>query len=401
MEAGEAAASPALLSQDLTVGPPAHSAPGSGAIPRFRVLDGLRIFAALAVVIYHFTARENSAWGIPVGEVFPEFSRLSFFGAFGVQLFFVISGFVILLSAWGRSVGDFTASRIGRLFPAYWAGVILTSALLILLWPDGKDITATQSIVNLTMLQEPLGVGHVDGVYWTLWVELKFYILMGIFIWLGINQARILLVCALWPTAAVISEMTDSRLFAEMLMPEYAPFFAGGMLLFLMFREGATIPCWLLLGINVVLASQQTATGHFLSMQAATGTSFPAYVSWLAVASLFGLVAIATLTKVNRISLTGLSIAGALTFPLYLIHEHWGWWFISLLSPVLPHKVVLVTAITLCLAMAWAIWRVVELPLGPRLRRSVKEGLLRLLSASQGAPSAKTPSTHVSGPNLT
>jgi peptidoglycan/LPS O-acetylase OafA/YrhL len=126
--------------------------------PRFRLLDGLRIFAALAVVLYHFAARENPYWGRPVLEVFPDFAPVAAFGALGVQLFFIISGFVILMSASGRSIGDYVASRAGRLLPGYWAGVLLTGGLLLVVWPEAAEVSTTQVLANLTMLQAPLGV---------------------------------------------------------------------------------------------------------------------------------------------------------------------------------------------------------------------------------------------------
>jgi len=344
-------------------------------MPRFRLLDGLRLLAALSVVLYHFTAFRTSAWGIPVSQVFPNFSGVTAFGAFGVQLFFIISGFVILLSAWGRSVGEFTASRVGRLFPGYWVGVALTSLLLLVVRPSGVDITITQSLVNLTMLQDPLGVDHIDGVYWTLWAELKFYLIMGVLIAVGITRNRIIAVCALWPVIAALAERSDSKLLIHLLMPEYAPLFAGGMILFLIFSQGSSVFYWILLGMNFIIAADQASNGHFQAIQKYTGYTFPDYACWIAVGIAFLAVGAATLTRLNRISWASLSTAGALTFPLYLVHEQWGWWYISLMSPILPHKIVLAAAISLCLVMALLIWQFVEKPYGPRLRRAIQSGL--------------------------
>lgn len=101
----------------------------SSSQPRFFLLDLLRLGAALAVVAYHWTARSHRYWGRPPTEEFQFVSKLSGYGALGVQLFFIISGFVILMSAQGRSVGQFVASRVARLFPAYWVAVLATAAL--------------------------------------------------------------------------------------------------------------------------------------------------------------------------------------------------------------------------------------------------------------------------------
>jgi peptidoglycan/LPS O-acetylase OafA/YrhL len=97
---------------------------------RFRVLDGLRFVAAVSVVVFHFTARAHDDWGTSVDRAFPTLSQYAAYGTLGVEFFFIISGFVILMTAWDRSLPDYTASRIGRLFPAYWAGVALSTLLL-------------------------------------------------------------------------------------------------------------------------------------------------------------------------------------------------------------------------------------------------------------------------------
>lgn len=346
--------------------------------PRFRLLDGLRIFAALAVVLYHFTARENPYWGRPVLDVFPDFAPVAAFGALGVQLFFIISGFVILMSASGRSIGDYVASRAGRLLPGYWAGVLLTGGLLLVVWPEAEDISITQVLANLTMLQTPLGVEHVDGVYWTLWVELKFYVLISFFMMLGITKLRILTVSMLWPVVAAMAETADSDLLSEILMPDYAPLFAGGMLLFVLLDNRRNLVCWFGILINVALAAQQTQTGQFKRMEDITGLSFPSMACWIVVVACFAVVAAATLTRLSRLSWTGLSFAGALTYPLYLIHEYVGWWVIHLIQDALPPGITLLLAVEVCFGVAWAIWKFIEVPLGPLIRRNVSSGITSL-----------------------
>src|SRR4051812_7601302 len=78
--------------------------------PRLAVLDGLRLIAALMVAMYHFSGFEpgvNPAWGSTPAETFPGLYHLSSYGWMGVELFFMISGFVICMSSWGRTLGGF------------------------------------------------------------------------------------------------------------------------------------------------------------------------------------------------------------------------------------------------------------------------------------------------------
>ncbi len=72
---------------------------------------------------------------------------------------------------------DFVVSRFSRLYPAYWGGaILLTPSVTHAIGPcPGKTVGWDVLLVNVTMVQGFFGVAHVDGVYWTLEVELLFY----------------------------------------------------------------------------------------------------------------------------------------------------------------------------------------------------------------------------------
>ena len=186
--------------------------------------------------------------------MWPGVGALTQYGYLGVNMFFVISGFVILMTAWGRTVETFAISRVTRLFPAYWVSVALTAVLLLALWPQGKQIEAWQAFTNLTMLQSAYDVPHVDGVYWTLWTELRFYLLMGLFVLVGITRRRIVAVCALWPVLGEVASRTNQDLVGTLLVHDYAPYFAAGMMLYLIYRDGHSWLSWGLVAWNWCLA---------------------------------------------------------------------------------------------------------------------------------------------------
>src|SRR5690606_40041197 len=116
----------------------------------------------------------------------------------GVDLFFLISGFVVLMSSWGRTPRAFAVSRLARLYPAYWLAVALTALVTVTLGRDMFEVSPFQVLVNLTMFQSVIDVPNVDVVYWTLWAEMRFYFLILAFAWLGMTRGRVMVLLWGW-----------------------------------------------------------------------------------------------------------------------------------------------------------------------------------------------------------
>jgi peptidoglycan/LPS O-acetylase OafA/YrhL len=378
--------------------PKAAAGTGSARRSRLSALDGLRFFAAIAVVGYHYTAHGSSNWGPQSSVVFPTLSQVTAYGALGPKLFFVISGFVILMTAWGRDIPGYVASRISRLFPAYWAAVASTTFLLFVLWPEKRGITPLDALVNLTMVQKAFSVPHVDGVYWTLWVELRFYLLIGLFALVGITRQRVLAFAVLWPVLAKLAMRSDATLLHTMLITEYAPLFAGGMLLFLIYKEGHSFLPWLLVGMNAILAVQSLLAVQVSSLTEDTGVAVSALLVAVLLVGCFAAVAVVTMTPVARLDWKWLTTLGALTYPLYLVHEYWGWWVINRLHEAVGPYVALLAAVAFSMALACAILYGVERRFAGRLRRAVLASIVPApredVATPPHPPAAHTPAVH-------
>ncbi len=377
------------------------------AAPRLRTLDGLRFLAAAGVLLYHFTARWSTAWGTEPVERFPVLGQVTTYFALAPELFFVISGFVILWTAWGRSVPGVVASRLARLLPSYWTALVLTSVLLLWLWPDGKDITLGQVAVNATLLQEAFGVRHVDGVYWTLWAELRFYLVVVVLVALGITRRRVIAFAALWPVVGALADLAGVDWLATLLVSRYAPLFAGGMLLYLIHRDGHARLPWLLVGWNAVLALVHVVPAQMRSLARNTAYEPSPVLLGLLVLGCFATVAVLTLTRLQHLDWPLLTSAGALTYPLYLVHEYWGWWVIASVRDVVPTPVALALAAAVSLALAWLIHHGVEKRLNPVMRRSVERGLTRLSALRPAAlrspsrrPAPRSGAVPLAGPRV-
>lgn len=191
--------------------------PASGKRPRLYVLDGLRLIAALGVLGWHWLGVERfpAVWHGKPSQLMGAAHTVGSYSWTGVELFFLISGFVICMSCWGRSLGDFVTSRIVRLFPAYWVCVLLTSAVLLIvptIWGDNTHKpTLSRILTNLSMANMPMNVDNIDPVYWTLWAELRFYVLFGVVVAFGLTYRRVVAFCGIWAFAAMLAPRPTSR----------------------------------------------------------------------------------------------------------------------------------------------------------------------------------------------
>ncbi|MFC8275946.1 acyltransferase family protein [Streptomyces sp. NPDC057271] len=356
--------------REATVAPSLDPSPRSGKPGRLYALDGLRLSAAVMVVAFHYMAI-GGAWPTPVDELFPQVFPIASYGYLGVDFFFLISGFVICMSAWGRPLKDFFVSRVVRLYPAYWFAVIATSVAVTVI-PGGRDHLPWNDILtNLTMIQDPLGVPPVDAVYWTLFVELRFYLVFALLAWWGLTYRRVLLFCCVWGAATIMVAPAPPGPLRLLVMPEYSWFFIAGMAFYLMYRFR---PNLMLFGIVAVCYCASLAPTIDRFKRLTLPGDRPAWPVLVLLAVFFGVMALVATGKLSGIQWKWLSIAGALTYPLYLLHEFIGWEFFHYFSRTAPHVSpwVLVTAVFLgMLVLSYLVHRVVEKPLSRYLKRNL------------------------------
>jgi peptidoglycan/LPS O-acetylase OafA/YrhL len=165
---------------------------------RFYQIDGLRGIAALGVVLFHLTNGSNSYYG----ETFA-FD----YGGYGVALFFAISGFVISLSLNSKdTLLAFLKARFIRLYPTFWLCVIFSYIVVSRFGENSKKVTATDLLLNFSMIPKFLGAkSFVDGVYWTLQIELLFYLAIALLFYFSRKN----------PLAILIYFMGASLLFGQ------------------------------------------------------------------------------------------------------------------------------------------------------------------------------------------
>ncbi|MFC6597448.1 acyltransferase [Kitasatospora paranensis] len=350
--------------------------------PRLHVLDGLRLLAALSVVLWHYTGYQQhpAMWGAPPAKVVPHLHTFGAYGWIGVELFFLISGFVICMSAWGRTAGKFFVSRVVRLFPAYWICLLITSAVVLGKHPswmwNAEKFRYSDVLTNMTMIQNGIGGLDIDPVYWTLWIEMRFYVLFGVLVAIGLTYRRVVMFCGIWMFGAIAAGVSGMPLLDLIFVPEYAPLFIAGLALFLMYRFGPDLLlwgivafCWLVSQHKLlqIMSGYQNDAHHRLS-----------YSFCLLLLTLCFAVMLATaLGWLNWVRGRWLVTAGALTYPVYLLHEEIGWWVLSELHGRINPYLLTGLVIAGVMVLAYLVHRLVERPLSKVLKRGLDQALER------------------------
>jgi peptidoglycan/LPS O-acetylase OafA/YrhL len=380
-------------------GPPAgEAAPPPARPPRLYALDLIRFIAAAVVVLRHWVAIGSVyvgnhwvyAWGIAQPKHIAPFPLVAVatYGDLGVQLFFLISGFVICMSSWGRTLGQFGTSRVSRLYPAYWFSVLASIAVLLALprlgvhrWPG----TFHDVLMNLTMTQSFYGVHDIDPVYWTLAAELRFYLLFAIVVAFGVTYRRVMYFCWLWVFAAMFTQVTGNGTLNQILQPAYAPYFIAGVAFFLMWRFGPTMLLWALVGVSFLTAQSQTTPDPASFPE--IGWAYPRWPMLLCLVLFFTLMALVALHKLDWVRWKPLATLGALTYPLYLLHQDIGFTMIAYLHRHLSFWPTLGVASVGILALCYLVQRFVE----PTVQRLLKNGIKNSLAAMRRADEGTAP----------
>ncbi|NML17961.1 acyltransferase family protein [Azohydromonas caseinilytica] len=342
-------------------------------------IDGLRAVAVLSVLVFHF------------------FTNLLPGGVIGVDIFFVLSGFLIssiIFSSLEKdkfSIVEFYDRRIRRIFPAL---IIVLLACLFFGWfffmqgeyrRLGKHVLAGSTFVsNFVLLRESgqLDVGH--GLkplihLWSLAIEEQFYLawpLLLAFVWKRGYSILALVALVALPSFAFNIVLTDRAPAAAFYSPlsRFWELMAGGLLAHI----ARTRPAWSdrsrqassFLGAALLMAGLV-----FIHEQRA----FPGWWALLPVAGTFMLIQAGPSAWINRhvLSHPALVTVGLISYPLYL----WHWPLLSFArivegNPSAPLRLLLIGA---SFVLAWATWRLLETPLRFARPRLMAPALLSML----------------------
>ena len=289
--------------------------------PVYVSLQYARGIAALAVVYFHAVLASVNAFA---GRGAP----LPWVGAFGVDLFFVLSGFVMWASTAGRSIstGEFYRRRLIRIVPFYWS---MTTVLLILvlILPGAAETTVIEpdhTIASYLFVPWPnpgMAGRPVDDVMtpllvpgWTLNFEMFFYLLFGLVLLLNAKKRfrallfglpLVMIVCVLLSRYSPTLEFYGSFRLLE---------FAGGVVLCHLCSESAGR------AVGMILATCALISGA-IALPIIEAAQWPGHVLWLGLASLLTLWALLKLEQQGHMPESRLlKLLGDASFSIYLTH---------------------------------------------------------------------------------
>lgn len=298
----------------------------------FYGIDFIRFCAALLVVFHHLGCYADAAFEPICSSVW--------FGWVGVEIFFVISGFVIANSANGSGPVLFLRGRILRLYPAAWLCATITLVAIVAV-PDAS-LVQPMPIYLTTLALLPNGP-WIDTVYWTLAVEIGFYLLIfcllcaGAFSYLSrvalaLTVLSSLFLCflggRLWnfvPPSRFTELMDSHHYLVQFLLARYGCFFALGIWLWISTtRPLRSWECAASAVSIVACIGEIFLRGSMLLPREAGSLSWivPAVPVWIAaIACLLVFSRVPGLTSPPGVTAKRIRTIGLMTYPLYLVHD--------------------------------------------------------------------------------
>jgi peptidoglycan/LPS O-acetylase OafA/YrhL len=331
---------------------------------RLPELDTLRGLAALGVMLFHYTYNQ------PGINSYFEFRN----GVTGVDLFFMISGFVITLSISKIArLRDFIVHRFSRLYPTYWICMLITS-LCILVY-DPATLSFKNILINMTMVQPYFGVEDLDGSYWTLLVELIFYVWV-IFVYIlkrvnRIEDAGFITLIVILAYHYFSHLYPEVYAFIQRILPiaNYFPFFFSGIIFYHIKFKKATFKRIIFLLVSLISA-------FYLHDKGGRAMHLISYVQHSVTIVFYHVVFILlVLDKLKFIVKRYFIFLGNISYSLYLLHQYIGRNIIHTLVSYahLNLYVALLLTILFIILLATGVTYYVEIPIIKYIRDRYKK----------------------------
>lgn len=331
----------------------------------------MRAIAALCVAVLHLS--QTMAQTAGSGEWLLKFADYWQLGAFGVALFFLVSGFVIPASFGNREnrlegLRVFAIRRFFRLYPAYWLSIPL--ALWSTWWLQGRPIDLATVAVNFTMFQRWLGFTNIEGLYWTLAYELAFYLACVALYTAGLLHRPWALMAVLYGLLVAFASVSLLNLARDPYLSFYGdmPSFLGMMFTGAVLRQwhdGRPLSRWLKAALVIIVLIYVVPAARSFSFADGQLVVRPVGGWSGAAAMLFFILFVMRFRLAHPV----LSWLGAISYSLYLFHPVWlyfGHWLLAQTGLEWARgwdlSVYVALALAVTIAFSAVVYRWLELP---------------------------------------
>jgi peptidoglycan/LPS O-acetylase OafA/YrhL len=280
----------------------------------------------------------------------------------GVQLFFVISGFVIAYSSEGRTAADFAIARSVRIYPTFVFCMTVTFIATLALGAPRFEATFEQWVANLFLAAPEFKQPYMDSAYWTLVAEVTFYAWVYALMLAGVFRRGIIMIVLIWLSLSMVNEVAvGSFAIHKIFLTNQSGFFAAGLLLYEMYRGRRDAAVQSLLGFAGACAVLQ---GLINAQELRSRFQVDFDNGIVAVLCLGAIVLVMLGVRIRRLPLpAGVIVAiGALTYPLYLLHQQIGYIAFERLAPLARPGILFFVIVGALVAASLATWRLVERP---------------------------------------
>jgi len=345
---------------------------------RLAGLDGLRLLAVLALVVADLI-RLDAAWsGSP--HTTTTAAVVGYAGA-GIQLTFVIAGFLVAVGPWQQTAATYLARRIARLAPAYWAAVVFAAVVAAVAPHPGEHLKGSAALVDLTMVQTPLGAPSIDPAFAVLWSFLVYAAGFAGLLARGVSYRRVVLACVLLVVLATVATASREAALLALVQPRYAMYLVVGIALGLIRRFGPDLLLAGVAGMAWLLSTYWLTVG--LDAWPAEAGGSPGWVAAIGLSAISTGAVLALSYLPSRAWSTWVVRAGRLAYPLFLVHGAAAWLVISAVRGRLSTLPVLAIALVASVALAAVLHVAVEAPAAPRLRGLVLGAAGRIRAQSE------------------
>ncbi len=315
---------------------------------RLDYLDLLRVVALGSVICFHYFFNGISK-GTVTSVSLPGFSGIAKYGYLGVELFFLISGFVILYSTQNRTAREFVKKRFIRLYPMYWMAIILIYVIANLPFWSNKGPQFSKLLINLTMYPEAFGEQWIDAAHWFLARELQLYVFVAVVLAIGIGKHLPNIFC-LWAIIIFTWNLLNLPQYGIWYLSGYFALISGGAIIFSI-REWGVTPLRVVGLAAAYICSVETRMTKSQSLADLRNTTYSKLTVAILVTVAFLLILATLNSHISSINLKWAGMAGAITYPLFLIHGRLGLLFLQNLAndsnKYLIYALILVTVIAI------------------------------------------------------